>query len=157
MKIILLAIGKTDSREIQDLTAIFTNRIGKYIGFENLFIADVKRNNKSTEAETKQREAIEVKKFLQKGDILILFDERGKELSSRDFATFIQNKMNTSSKRIIFLIGGAYGFDKEIYDIADGKISLSRMTFSHQMVRLFATEQIYRAFTILNNEPYHHD
>lgn len=157
MKIILLAIGKTDSREIENLTAIFTSRIGKYIGFENIFIPDVKRNNKSSEIESKEKEALEIKKFLQKGDLLILFDEKGKELSSREFASFIQNKMNNSYKRIIFLIGGAYGFDKEIYDIADTKISLSRMTFSHQMVRLFATEQIYRAFSILNNDPYHHD
>lgn len=94
---------------------------------------------------------------LQPGDVLVLLDERGKEFTSREFSTFLENKMQTVSKRLVLLIGGPYGFSQRIYDAAQGKISLSKMTFSHQMVRLFLVEQIYRAFTIMRGEPYHHD
>lgn len=157
MKIKLLMIGKTDSREIESLTANFAMRVSRYINFETEVIPDIKKGGKMSESEVKGRESVAVRNAVAPTDVLVLFDERGKRMSSRDFASFIQTRMNSSVKRLVFLIGGAYGFDDEIYKRADFKISLSDMTFSHQMVRLFATEQIYRAFTIINGEPYHHD
>lgn len=157
MKIKLLMIGKTDSREIESLTANFAMRVSRYINFETEVIPDIKKGGKMSESEVKGRESVAVRNAVAPTDVLVLFDERGKRMSSRDFASFIQTRINSSVKRLVFLIGGAYGFDDEIYKRADFKISLSDMTFSHQMVRLFATEQIYRAFTIINGEPYHHD
>lgn len=157
MKIKLLLVGKTDSREIQNLTANFAMRINRYINFETEIIPDIKKSNKMSESEVKSRESSLIMNAIVPNDVLVLFDEKGKRMTSRDFASFIQTRMNSSVKKLIFLIGGAYGFDNEIYQRADFEISLSDMTFSHQMVRLFATEQIYRAFTIINGEPYHHD
>lgn len=156
MNITLITIGKTDSREISNLTANFTKRLSHYIKFDIEIIYDIKHSNKISQEEVKVKEGTEVLKQIKDTDILVLFDERGKHLSSRAFAEFIQSRMNASTKRLIFLIGGAYGFSESVYNRANFKISLSDMTFSHQMVRLFAIEQIYRAFTILNNEPYHH-
>lgn len=157
MKIKLLLIGKTDSREIHNLTANFAMRVSRYVNFEMEVIPDVKKSNKMSEAEVKSKEAVMIKNSVVPSDVIVLFDERGKRMTSRDFASFLQTRMNSSVKRLVFIIGGAYGFDDDIYKMADFEISLSDMTFSHQMVRLFATEQIYRAFTIINGEPYHHD
>lgn len=157
MKIQLINIGKTDSREIETLTAIFSKRLSHYIDFDFVILPDIKNSGKMNREEQKNCEGVELLKHIKSNDFVVLFDEKGKSLSSRDFALFIQKQMNASIKRLCFIIGGAYGFSQQVYDRANYKLSLSAMTFSHQMVRLFATEQIYRAFTILNNEPYHHD
>ena len=118
---------------------------------------EFKKRIKETKEQQKEKEADMVFDRLQSGDVLVLLDEKGKEFTSREFSTFLENKMHTVNKRLVLLIGGPYGFSQRIYDAAQGKISLSKMTFSHQMVRLFLVEQIYRAFTIMRGEPYHHD
>ncbi|MFS4457124.1 23S rRNA (pseudouridine(1915)-N(3))-methyltransferase RlmH [Maribacter sp. 2304DJ31-5] len=156
MTIKLLAVGKTDHKALQALISIYEKRLSHYIKFELEVIPDVKNVKNLSEEQQKIREGELVLKKLGPMDSLILFDEKGKQYSSVEFATFLQKKMNSGIKRLVFLIGGPYGFSEAIYNTAEGKISLSPMTFSHQMVRLFITEQIYRAFTILKNEPYHH-
>ena len=119
-------------------------------------IPDIKNAKNLSEAQQKQAEGSEILKRLQAGDRLVLLDEKGKALTSEGFAQFLQKKMNSGLKNLVFVIGGPYGFSEEIYNRAQGKVSLSNMTFSHQMVRLFFIEQLYRGFTILRNEPYHH-
>lgn len=157
MKITLLAIGKTDSTALNELIQQYTARIGHYLPFELKIIPDVKRSAKTTPEVQKTSEGKEILSELSSTDRLILFDERGKSYTSREFAEHLEGRMLASEKRLVFVIGGPYGFSEEVYDRANEKITLSRMTFSHQMVRLFATEQIYRAMTILRGEPYHHD
>ena len=125
--------------------------------FSVTHLPDVKASKSLTEERQKEMEGEMVLASLQPGDFLVLLDERGKEFTSREFAAFIDKKMVTVAKRLIFLVGGPYGFSKAVYNRADDKISLSKMTFSHEMVRLFFTEQLYRAMTILRGEPYHHD
>ena len=146
MKITLLAIGKTDNKELDKLIGQYTARIGHYLPFELKIIPDVKL-----------AEGKEILGELAPTDKLILLDERGKSFSSREFASFLEGKMLQSERRLVFVIGGPYGFSPEVYARANEQLSLSKMTFSHQMVRLFITEQIYRAMTILRGEPYHHD
>lgn len=157
MKICLLAIGKTDSKELEALIKLYCNRIGHYLPFELKVIPDVRRSAKTTEALQKVSEGREILSALQASDRLILLDERGKQSSSMEFANDIERCMLASHKRLVFVIGGPYGFSDEVYERADARLSLSRMTFSHQMVRLFVVEQIYRAMTILRGEPYHHE
>lgn len=157
MKILLLAIGKTDSRELEGLIHNYSSRIGHYLPFELRVIPDVRRSGKTTSEMQKQAEGREILAQLQPSDRLVLLDERGKEFTSREFASYIEGRMLASEKRLVMVIGGPYGFAPEVYERANDKLSLSRMTFSHQMVRLFITEQIYRAMTILRGEPYHHD
>lgn len=157
MKIELIVIGKTAARYLQEGIDNYVKRIGHYVPFSLTYIQDVKSTKSLTEERQKQMEGEMVMAALQPGDFLVLLDERGKEFTSREFAAFIDKKMVMVPKRLIFLVGGPYGFSKEIYGRADYKISLSRMTFSHEMVRLFFTEQLYRAMTILKGEPYHHD
>ena len=157
MKITLLAIGKTDNKELDKLIGQYTARIGHYLPFELKIILDVKRSGKTTEESQKLVEGKEILSELAPTDKLILLDERGKSFSSREFASFLEGKMLQSERRLVFVIGGPYGFSPEVYARANEQISLSKMTFSHQMVRLFITEQIYRAMTILRGEPYHHD
>ena len=125
--------------------------------FELKCLPDIKTVKSLTEERQKELEGEVFLSQLAPGDFLVLLDERGKELTSRDFAAYIDRKMLTVPKRMIFVIGGPYGFSKEVYSRADDKLSLSKMTFSHEMVRLFFTEQLYRAMTILRGEPYHHD
>ncbi|WP_405382502.1 23S rRNA (pseudouridine(1915)-N(3))-methyltransferase RlmH [Maribacter sp. LLG6340-A2] len=156
MTIKLLAIGKTDSSQLQELIDIYHKRLQHYINFEIEIIPDLKKTKNLSEEQQKNKEGELILKKLAPTDVLILFDETGKQLSSVEFSQYLQKKMNTGIKRLVFLIGGPYGFSSEVYAKASGKISLSKMTFSHQMVRLFITEQLYRAFTILRNEPYHH-
>lgn len=156
MTIKLLAIGKTDSSQLQELIDIYHKRLQHYINFEIEIIPDLKKTKNLSEEQQKNKEGELILKKLAPTDVLILFDEKGKQLSSVEFSQYLQKKMNTGIKRLVFLIGGPYGFSSEVYTKASGKISLSKMTFSHQMVRLFITEQLYRAFTILRNEPYHH-
>ena len=145
MNIKLLAIGKTDNKNLQSLIDEYTKRLSFYIKFDLEIIQDIKNVKNLSEAQQKEKE----------GE-LILLDENGITFSSVGFADNLQKKMNAGIKTLVFVIGGPYGFSEEIYKKAHGKISLSSMTFSHQMVRLFVIEQIYRGFTILKNEPYHH-
>ncbi|MEP2238732.1 MAG: 23S rRNA (pseudouridine(1915)-N(3))-methyltransferase RlmH [Maribacter sp.] len=156
MTIKLLAIGKTDSSQLQELIEVYQKRLQHYINFEIELIPDLKKTKNLSEDQQKDKEGELILKRLSATDVLILFDEKGKQYTSVEFSTFLQKKMNSGIKQLVFLIGGPYGFSSEIYAKASGKISLSKMTFSHQMVRLFITEQIYRGFTILKNEPYHH-
>lgn len=156
MQIKLLAIGKTDHSAIQSLVEEYIKRINFYIKFEVEIISDLKNTINISESIQKEKEGELILKKVSASDDLILLDENGKQFSSIDFSDFIQKKMNSGLKQLIFVIGGPYGFSDAVYRRAHGKLSLSKMTFSHQMVRVFFVEQIYRAFTILRNEPYHH-
>ena len=156
MNIKVLAIGKTDNKNLQALIEEYTKRLGFYIKFDLDIIPDIKNAKNLSESEQKIKEGQLILNKLSPTDYLILLDENGKEFSSIGFSEFLQKKMNSGLKTIVFVIGGPYGFSEEVYKKAEGKVSLSQMTFSHQMIRLFVIEQIYRAFTILNNEPYHH-
>ncbi len=156
MTIKLLAIGKTDSKALQSLIDEYTKRLGFYIKFELEIIPDIKNSKNLSETQQKQKEGELILNKLNPTDVLILLDEKGKQLDSVAFANYLQKHMNSGIKQLVFVIGGPYGFSEEVYSKAAGKISLSKMTFSHQMVRLFMVEQLYRGFTILRNEPYHH-
>lgn len=156
MKITLLAIGKTDDKNLKVLIAEYSKRLNFYISFEMIEIPDIKKAKNLSEAQQKQIEGTEILKKISVSDTLILLDENGKKYTSTDFSSYLQKKMNSGLKNLVFVIGGPYGFSEEIYQRSTGKISLSAMTFSHQMVRLFFIEQLYRGFTILKNEPYHH-
>lgn len=156
MTIKLLAIGKTDSTHLQELITEYEQRLKHYIKFELEIIPDIKNVKNLSEVQQKEKEGEAILKRLQPTDVLVLLDEHGKQHTSIEFSKYLQKKMNAGIKRMIIVIGGPYGFSERIYQKAQGKLSLSKMTFSHQMVRLFIVEQIYRAFTILKNEPYHH-
>ena len=156
MKISLLVIGKTDEGYLRNGLEIFTNRIPHYILFEMKVIPDIKNTKNLSEEQQKEKEGELILQQIQPSDELFLLDEHGKESSSVEFARFLEKKMISGIKRMVFVIGGPYGFSKSVYLRANGKISLSKMTFSHQMVRLIFTEQLYRALTILKGEPYHH-
>jgi len=156
MKITLLAIGKTDHKQLQQLIEEYTKRLGFYVSFNFIVIPDIKNVKNLSEAQQKQAEGTEIMKRFSTSDTLVLLDENGKTYSSVGFSEFLQKKMNSGLKNLVFVIGGPYGFSEDIYKRSNGKISLSSMTFSHQMVRLFFIEQLYRGFTILRNEPYHH-
>jgi 23S rRNA (pseudouridine1915-N3)-methyltransferase len=156
MQIKLLAIGKTDHAAIQILVEEYSKRLGFYIRFEFEQIPDLKNSKGLSEQVQKEKEGALILKKIQASDELILLDEQGKQYSSMDFSDYLQKKMNAGLKQLVFVIGGPYGFSPEVYQRANGKISLSKMTFSHQMVRVFFIEQLYRSFTILRNEPYHH-
>lgn len=156
MNIKLLAIGKTDNKNLQSLIDEYTKRLGFYVKFDLEIIPDIKNVKNLSEAQQKEKEGELILSKLTPTDQLILLDENGKEFSSVGFSEFLQKKMNAGIKTLVFVIGGPYGFSEAVYKTAQGKVSLSQMTFSHQMVRLFVIEQIYRSFTILRNEPYHH-
>ncbi len=156
MQIRLLAIGKTDHKAIQELIDEYSKRLGFYIKFDFEIIPDVKNTKSLSEELQKEKEGEQILKKLSNSDELILLDEQGKHYSSVDFADYLQKKMNSGLKQLVFVIGGPYGFSQSVYIRANGKISLSKMTFSHQMVRAFFIEQLYRGYTILRNEPYHH-
>lgn len=135
---------------------MYEKRLSAYISFKQEVIADLKNTKNLSFNEQKEREGELFLKNIQKTDFVVLLDERGKQFSSEEFADFLQKRLNASTKQLVFIVGGAYGFSQAMYARADAQISLSKMTFSHQMIRLFFTEQLYRAFTILRNEPYHH-
>ncbi|HLW63554.1 MAG TPA: 23S rRNA (pseudouridine(1915)-N(3))-methyltransferase RlmH [Flavobacterium sp.] len=156
MNIKLLAIGKTDDKNLQILIDNYSKRLGFYIKFDLEVIPDIKNVKNLSETQQKQKEGELILTKISATDHLILLDEKGKDFSSIAFADELQKKMNAGIKTLVFVIGGPYGFSEEVYQKAKGKISLSKMTFSHQMVRLFVIEQLYRSFTILKNEPYHH-
>ncbi|MCK5440328.1 MAG: 23S rRNA (pseudouridine(1915)-N(3))-methyltransferase RlmH [Maribacter sp.] len=156
MIIKLIAIGKTDNAQLQNLISEYSNRLKHYVRFELEIIPDIKNAKNLSEAQQKEKEGGLILKKLTNSDVLILLDENGKQFTSIEFSNYLQKKMNSGIKQLVLAIGGPYGFSNDIYTKAQGKISLSKMTFSHQMVRLFVVEQLYRSFTILKNEPYHH-
>ena len=157
MDICVLSIGKTSSYWISQGLDIFEKRIPKYVKFSSIIIPDIKKGNAISKENIKEEEGKFILSHLNASDFVALMDERGKEFTSREFSDWIQKQMNSGRKRMIFIIGGPYGFSQKVYDRADIKICLSRMTFTHEMARTFALEQIYRAMTILRGEPYHHD
>ena len=156
MNIKLIAIGKTDNKQLQALIDDYQKRLSFYVKFDLEIIADIKNAKNLSELQQKEKEGELILAKLTPTDQLILLDENGKTFSSVSFSEELQKKMNAGIKTLVFVIGGPYGFSETIYAKANGKISLSLMTFSHQMVRLFFIEQLYRGFTILRNEPYHH-
>ena len=156
MTIKLIAIGKTDNKELQSLINEYQKRLGFYIKFSLEIIPDIKKAKNLSEQQQKQKEGDLILNKLNPTDVLVLLDENGKQLDSVDFSGYLQKHMNSGIKQLVFAIGGPYGFSEGVYKKAKGKISLSKMTFSHQMVRLFIIEQLYRGYTILRNEPYHH-
>jgi len=157
MRISLIVIGKTDARYFDEAIKEYQNRLVHYIPFDMQVIPDLKNTKSLNIMQQKEREGELIIKSLQSGDYLVLLDERGKEFSSLQFSSYIEKKMHAVPKRLVFVIGGPYGFSDEVYGKASEKISLSKMTYSQQMIRLVFVEQLYRAMTILNNEPYHHE
>lgn len=157
MKIKLIVIGKTDDKNLLSLIQTYEQRLKHYIKFEIDIIPDIKNAKNLSEKQQKEKEGDLILKKITPTDNLILLDEKGYEFRSVEFSGFLQKKMNSGIKQLVLVIGGPYGFSEKVYQKASGKISLSKMTFSHQMIRLFVVEQIYRAFTILKNEPYHHE
>ena len=157
MNIELIVIGKTDLKEVEALIAMYSKRINHYVRFAITTIADVRNTRKLSEAEQKRLEGEAILRLLNESDHVTLLDEHGSELRSIEFAELVQRRMSSGIKRLVFVIGGPYGFSEAVYQRANSKLSLSKMTYSHQLVRAIFTEQLYRAFTILRNEPYHHE
>ncbi|HHH49572.1 MAG TPA: 23S rRNA (pseudouridine(1915)-N(3))-methyltransferase RlmH [Saprospiraceae bacterium] len=155
MKIELWLVGKTNKAYLKDGMDIYQKRIGKYIPFQMEIIPDIKSAKNLSALLLKKKEGERILSKIDKKDCLILLDENGKQFTSEAFAKYFEQQLQSSFRKIIFLIGGAYGFSEEVYQRANFKIAVSKMTFSHQMVRLFFLEQLYRAMTILRNEPYH--
>lgn len=156
MTIKLLAIGKTDNKSLISLIEDYKKRLNFYVKFQFEIIPDLKKAKNLSEEQQKQKEGELILNTINSSDVLILLDETGKQLDSISFSNYLQKHMNSGIKQLVFVIGGPYGFSDSVYKQAQGKLSLSKMTFSHQMVRLFFIEQLYRGFTILKNEPYHH-
>jgi 23S rRNA (pseudouridine1915-N3)-methyltransferase len=156
MNIKLIAIGKTDDTHLQQLISDYSKRLSFYVKFDLEVIPDIKNAKNLTEKQQKEKEGELILSKIVATDQLVLLDENGKSFSSVAFSEELQKKMNSGIKTLVLAIGGPYGFSEAVYNKAFAKISLSKMTFSHQMVRLFCIEQLYRSFTILKNEPYHH-
>ena len=157
MNIDLLVVGKTDSAEIQSLVATYLKRLNFYTRVTLVTLPDLKNTrNISAESQKRQEGELLMRQFAD-GDYVVLLDEKGAEMRSVEFSMWLQKRMNSGVRRLCFEIGGPYGFSKTVYDRADESISLSRMTFSHQIIRAIFAEQLYRAFTIIRNEPYHHE
>ena len=156
MKIKLLAVGKTDANALSELIQEYESRLQHYLSFSMEFISDIKHSKKITNLLQKEKEGVLILQKLNPTDRVFLLDKKGKEFDSTGFANFLQKQMNTGVKQLVFVVGGPYGFSESVYRKAQSQISLSKMTFSHQMVRLFAVEQIYRGLSILKNQPYHH-
>ena len=157
MKIVLLVVGKTvESYFIQGIEE-YSKRLAHYVPFEIAVIPELRNTKSLSTDQQKEREADFILKSFLPGDYIVLLDEHGKEMRSLEFADYMKRKMNTVNKRLVFIIGGPYGFSEKVYQAANEKISMSKMTFSHQMIRLIFVEQIYRAMTILNGGPYHHE
>lgn len=157
MIIELITIGKTRMHFVKDGLEEYRGRLRRYIGYSITELPDIKNAGKIAETEQKEAEGSLILSKLSPSDHVVLLDERGRQYSSRKFAERLQTLMASGKKRLVFIIGGPYGFSKSVYDRADEMLSLSEMTFNHEMVRLFFTEQVYRAMTILRGEPYHHD
>ncbi|RZK51311.1 MAG: 23S rRNA (pseudouridine(1915)-N(3))-methyltransferase RlmH [Pedobacter sp.] len=156
MKITLIAVGKTEDKYLIEGIEKYLSRLKHYINFNIVIIPDIKNTKSLTEAQQKNKEAEFISKQINNTDVVVLLDEKGKKHSSVSFSAYLNKQMVGSVQNLVFIIGGPYGFDESIYKRSNSSLSLSDMTFSHQMVRLFFVEQLYRAFTILKNEPYHH-
>ena len=157
MNIELIVIGKTDQQEVASLVEQYAKRVNHYCKFTVTTIADVKNTRNMAPSRQKQLEGEMILRLISDGDWLVLMDERGRQFTSMEYADWLQKRMLSGVKRLAIVIGGPYGFSDEVYKRANEKISLSKMTFSHQIVRAIFAEQLYRAFTILNNDPYHHE
>ena len=157
MRATLILVGKTVNKHFLELIDDYAGRVKHYIGFDITVIPELKNTKNLSTEQQKQQEAELILKQLQGGDHVVLLDEHGKEMRSVEFSAYMEQKMQTVSKRLVFVIGGPYGFSQDVYARANEKMSLSKMTFSHQMVRLIFVEQLYRAMTIMRGEPYHHE
>lgn len=157
MRTALILVGKTVNKHFVDLIDDYASRVKHYIGFDIITIPELKNTKNLSAEQQKQQEGELILKQIQPGDHVVLMDEHGKELRSVEFSKYMEQKMQTVSKRLVFVIGGPYGFSPDVYAKANEKLSLSKMTFSHQMVRLIFVEQLYRAMTIMRGEPYHHE
>ncbi len=157
MNITLLVVGKTDDKYLQEGIDVYSKRLKHYVNFDLAVIPALKDQKGATPDEVKEREAALILKHTAKSDRIVLLDEHGIEHTSTGFAQYLQKQMNAGIRSLTFVIGGAFGFAPSVYAAASDKVSLSKMTFNHQMVRLFFAEQLYRAFTILNHEPYHNE
>lgn len=157
MNIDLVVVGKTDSAEVDALVAMYARRINFYAKFSIIYLPDIRNTRKLTQSQQRTAEGESILRQVGEGDCLVLLDEHGEEFRSVEFAAWLQKRMASGLRRLVLVVGGPYGFSDAVYARANGKISLSRMTFSHQIVRAIFAEQLYRAFTIINNEPYHHE
>jgi 23S rRNA (pseudouridine1915-N3)-methyltransferase len=157
MKIAIVQTGKTSEKHIETGLDLYSARIRKYSGFEIITLPDLKNTRNVPVNELKIKEGKRIIQAIGKDDYVILLDERGKEMRTVEFAEWLRKQSMVSGKRIVFVIGGSWGFSDELYDLADFRISLSKMTFPHQLVRLLFAEQLYRVMTILKGEPYHHE
>lgn len=157
MKVALVLLGKTVNKHFVELIDEYAGRVKHYIGFDIITIPELKNTKSLSADQQKQQEGELILKQMQAGDHVVLLDEHGKEFRSVEFSKWVEQKMQTVNKRLVFVIGGPYGFSPDVYAKANEKILLSKMTFSHQMVRLIFVEQLYRAMTIIRGEPYHHE
>lgn len=157
MKIELAVIGKTSIGYLKQGIDEYIKRLKHYVPFEIKYIDDIKNTKNISEDQQKRTEGTKILSLLDKSDFVVLLDEHGKEYTSIQYSSYIQKRMLSGAKKVVFVIGGPYGFSQEVYDRANDKISFSKMTFNHEMIRLIFTEQLYRAYTIINHEPYHHE
>ncbi|MDE7411971.1 MAG: 23S rRNA (pseudouridine(1915)-N(3))-methyltransferase RlmH [Paramuribaculum sp.] len=157
MKIVVLAVGQIKTDYISRGIEIYKRRLEHYVDFELIDVPDIKNTKSLTQQRQKELEGEAIAKVLSAGDVILLMDEHGKEYTSREFSEMISKRMLSGIKRLVLVIGGPYGFSDDTYNRATGKVSLSKLTFPHEMARLIVVEQLYRAFTILKGEPYHHD
>lgn len=156
MNIVLLTVGKTEESYWKEALAEYQRRLQHYVPFELQALPEVKNTKNLTMLQQKTQEGVLIRKAMQAGDWFVLLDEQGKEYTSMQFAAYLEKKIQIVSRRLVFVIGGPYGFSDEVYQMASERLSLSKMTFSHQMIRPIFVEQLYRAMTILRGEPYHH-
>ncbi len=157
MKIVLAVVGKTTNGYLRQGIDEYTSRLSHYIPFSIEYIDDVKNTRNLSEQQQKAAEGKSILAMLDKGDYVVLLDEHGKELTSVQFSKYIEKRMASGARRMVLVVGGPYGFSQDVYDRANELLSLSKMTFPHEMIRLIFTEQLYRAMTIINHEPYHHE
>lgn len=157
MTITLVLVGKTDNRHLEALINDYKKRLSHFVKFDISIIPDLKRRKNMEIELQKEKEGEFILKHISNSDFVVLLDENGDEYSSTKLASWLQKRMNTGLKNLVFVVGGPYGFSSDVYARGNQQLSLSKMTFSHQMIRLFFTEQLYRAFTILGNLPYHHE
>ena len=157
MNIELIVVGKTDMKEVTALVDMYTKRINFYNKFNITYLPDIRNSKNLSESQQKTAEGEAILRLIDDSDRVVLLDEKGSEFRSVEYAEWLQKRMNSGIRRLVFVIGGPYGFSPEVYSRSNEKISLSKMTFSHQIIRAIFTEQLYRAFSILHNSPYHHE
>ena len=157
MKVKLIVVGKTNVNYLKDGETEYDQRIKHYVNFEQLIISNIKKTKNLSTVQLKNKEGEKILSKINTGDYVVLLDEKGKQFSSKEFSNFLNEKNLTSTKYLVFVVGGAFGFSDEVYKRADYKLSLSKMTFTHQMIRMVFKEQLYRAFTIIKGEKYHNN